>query len=85
MEAIVRRGAVSAPCRSELGAGDVLVATPKQDCGDSCNPSEQGHDRDRQTAPLRLGTIWAVPSPGGDTDLPWQRDARMTDCDRWAR
>jgi hypothetical protein len=30
----------SAHCGSELGVGDVLVATTKQDCGDSCNPSE---------------------------------------------
>ncbi len=31
-----------APSGSELGTGDVLVATTKQDCGGSCNPSEHG-------------------------------------------
>lgn len=29
-------------CGTELGAGDVLVATTKQDCNGSSNPSEHG-------------------------------------------
>ena len=33
---------VSALSGSELGAGDVLVGTTKQDCGGSSNHSEQG-------------------------------------------
>jgi len=36
------RHLLSALSRSELGAGDVLVATTKQDCSGSSNPSEPG-------------------------------------------
>lgn len=36
------RALLAAQGGSELGAGDVLVATTKQDCGGSSNPSEHG-------------------------------------------
>jgi hypothetical protein len=39
---------VSARCGCELDASDVLAANTKQDCCDSSNPSERGHDRDRE-------------------------------------
>ena len=51
-------GAASAPLAahwgSEPSASDVLVVNTMQDCSGSSNPAEHGHDRDRETAPLRL-------------------------------
>jgi hypothetical protein len=40
VDRLLRRDAQSALCESELGAGDVLVATEKQDCSDAPDPSE---------------------------------------------
>jgi hypothetical protein len=45
---------LSAHWWSELGASDVLAGNTNQDCSDSSNPSEHGHDRDPETAPLPL-------------------------------
>jgi hypothetical protein len=52
--ALAASNASSAHWGAELGASDVLVANTKQDCSDSSHPSEHGHDRVRETAPLRL-------------------------------
>jgi hypothetical protein len=45
---------VSAHWGAELGPSDMLVANAQQGCSDPFKPSEHGHDRVRETAPLRL-------------------------------
>jgi hypothetical protein len=46
-----RRALLTALCGSVSGAGDVLVATPKQDSSDVPNPSEHGINRGREATP----------------------------------
>lgn len=41
--AAARRSPIRALCGSELGAGDVLAATEKQDCPDASDLSEREH------------------------------------------
>ena len=51
---LTSRGLLAARWGAQLGAGDVLVTTTKQDGSDSSNPSEYRHDRGRETSRSRV-------------------------------
>jgi hypothetical protein len=53
-KALAGGGELSALSRSELGAGDVLVATRKQGCSDSSDPLGHARNRGRETVRSRL-------------------------------